>query len=128
MFEVFNVPCLYVSVQAVLSLYSSGRTSGLVVDSGDSITFTVPIHEGYAVSHATQKLPLGGRDLTKYLSDLVNQTTTYGQFDQETSRDIKEKLCYVVSNYEESLQEAEASHAQEKTLDLPDGRKITLGK
>ena len=46
MFESQNVSCLYISVQAVLSLYASGRTSGLIVDSGDQCTFTVPIHEG----------------------------------------------------------------------------------
>ena len=47
MFEVFNVPCLYVNVQPVLALYASGRTSGVVVDSGEGVTHTVPIHEGY---------------------------------------------------------------------------------
>merc|ERR1712129_647417 len=35
MFETFNVPAMYVGIQAVLSLYASGRTSGIVVDSGD---------------------------------------------------------------------------------------------
>jgi actin len=52
MFEVFNVPALYVSVQAVLALYASGRTSGVVLDSGDGVSHTVPIFEGYAIPHA----------------------------------------------------------------------------
>jgi len=52
MFEVFNVPCLYVNVQAVLALYSSGMTTGVVIDSGEGITHTVPIYEGYAIPHA----------------------------------------------------------------------------
>ena len=52
MFETFNVPCLYVNVQAVLALYASGRTSGVVLDSGDGISHTVPIYEGYAIPHA----------------------------------------------------------------------------
>ena len=34
MFENFNVPSLYISISAVLALYSSGRTTGIVVDSG----------------------------------------------------------------------------------------------
>ena len=29
-FETFNVPAFYVAVQAVMSLYSSGRTTGIV--------------------------------------------------------------------------------------------------
>ena len=52
MFETFNVPCLYVSMQAVLALYSNGRTTGCVLDSGDGISHTVPIYEGYAIPHA----------------------------------------------------------------------------
>jgi actin len=52
MFECFNVPSLYLANQAVLALYSSGRTSGLILDSGAGVTNTVPIYEGYAMPHA----------------------------------------------------------------------------
>jgi actin-related protein len=67
MFEVFNVPCLYVSVSGVLALYSSGRTTGLVLDSGESISHTIPIYEGYAVPHAIQRIHLAGKHLTEYM-------------------------------------------------------------
>ncbi|XP_072101497.1 actin-1-like isoform X2 [Mobula birostris] len=66
MFESFKVPAMYIAVQAVLALYASGRTTGLVVDSGDGVTHTVPIYEGYCLPHAVYRFDLAGRDITQY--------------------------------------------------------------
>ena len=52
MFDTFNVPAYYSGVSSVLSLYSSGRMTGLVIDSGDGLTASVPIFEGYVLPHA----------------------------------------------------------------------------
>ena len=46
MFESFNIPQLYINIQAILSLYSTGRTTGVVLDSGDGVTHIVPVYEG----------------------------------------------------------------------------------
>ena len=101
MFEVFNVPCLYVNVQAVLALYSSGRTTGIVLDSGEGISHTVPIYEGYAIPHAIQKILLAGADLTAYLREILKDRglsfTTPAEL--EIVRDIKETMTVVVSDY-----------------------------
>lgn len=72
MFEKFNVPAFYLAIQAVLSLYSSGRTTGVVLDAGDGVTHTVPVFEGYAIPHAIERNDLAGRDLTDYLKKLMN--------------------------------------------------------
>ena len=73
-FENFGAPSFYVAVQAILSLYATGRVTGCVVDSGDGVTHTVPVYEGYSLPHAVQRIDLAGRDLTQYLATLLRET------------------------------------------------------
>ena len=91
MFETFDVPAFYLSIQAVLSLYSSGRTTGLVLDAGDGVTHTVPIYEGYALAHAIERNDLAGRDLTEYMRKVLNEIglNFSSSAEAETIRDIK---------------------------------------
>eukprot|EP00928_Gymnodinium_smaydae_P080419 TRINITY_DN64115_c0_g1_i1.p1 TRINITY_DN64115_c0_g1~~TRINITY_DN64115_c0_g1_i1.p1 ORF type:complete len:377 (-),score=49.03 TRINITY_DN64115_c0_g1_i1:78-1208(-) len=129
MFETFDVPALFVAIQAVLSLYASGRKNGIVFDSGDGVSHTVPIYEGYALPHGILRMNLAGRDLTDYLMNILTERgysfTTSAE--RELVRDVKEKLAYVALDFDAEMKEFAESLDKEKTYELDDGNVVIVG-
>ncbi|ESL09674.1 actin 2 [Trypanosoma rangeli SC58] len=136
LFESFGVPALHVQIQAVLTLYSAGRTDGLVLDSGDGVTHLVPIFEGRTMPQSVRRLELAGRDLTEWMMELLSDelgrpfTTST---DREVVRRVKERLCYISFSFEEELAAAEAEVGDEggkkgEPFALPDGEVIHVGR
>jgi len=130
MFETFSAPAAFIQIQAILSLYASGRTTGIVMDSGDGVSHTVPIYEGYALPHAVNRLDLAGRALTEYMTKILHDRghsfTTSAEM--ETVRDIKESLSYIALDYEDELRRSEDTSEIEVSYELPDGNTIVVGK
>ncbi|KAJ6633838.1 Actin-related protein 1 [Pseudolycoriella hygida] len=124
-FETFNVPALFVSMQAVLSLYATGRVTGVVLDSGDGVTHAVPIYEGFAMPHSIMRVDIAGRDVTRYLKALIRKEgfnfRTTAEF--EIVRSIKETACYLSTN---PLKE-ENIEAEKVLYTLPDGNTFDIG-
>merc|ERR1711988_904044 len=128
-FEQFQVPAFYVSIQAVLALYASGRTTGLVFDSGDGVTHLVPVYEGYSLKHAIQRVNMAGRTLTSYLMEILQEAnvkfSSTGEFD--ITRGIKEKKCYVALDFDAEMKAFSESPEKDVAYELPDGSVIHFG-
>ncbi|XP_050392332.2 actin-3 isoform X2 [Patella vulgata] len=118
MFEKFQVPGFYLGIQSVLALYSAGLKNGIVYDSGDGVTYIVPVKDGYAIQGAIERLNVAGSDLTSYLQGLL-----LGKGDRDIAKDIKEKLCYIASDYDQELKSG-----KKETYQMPDGTILDLGE
>lgn len=125
-FETFNVPALYFSMQAVLSLYATGRTTGVVLDSGDGVTHAVPIYEGFALPHSIMRSDVAGRDVTRYLKLLLRKEGLLFKTTSELEivRAMKEKVCRVTLN----PQKDEQIEQDPIPYLLPDGTVVQVGR
>lgn len=128
-FEKFKAPSFYVSIQAVLALYASGKTTGVVVDSGDGVTHCVVVYDGYSISHVTTRNNLAGRNLTDYFQKHIAEEglmlNTTGE--KEIIKEMKEKLCYVAENFEDEMSKFSKDPSKKRDFELPDGSKVKLG-
>lgn len=123
MFETFRVKGFYIAPQAVLSLFASGRTSGMVLEAGEGVSHAVPVFEGYALRHAVLRSQVAGDALTKHLTTLLStKGYKFSKKQQPLVRSIKEKHCYVALNYHSAL----AKNVRNQEHELPDGQVIAI--
>ncbi|KNC47042.1 actin-like protein 3 [Thecamonas trahens ATCC 50062] len=109
MFETFNVPGLYIAVQAVLALAASWTSSavtertltGTVIDSGDGVTHVIPVAEGYVIGSAIKHIPMAGRDITSFIQQLLREregSAIPPSESLEVAKRVKEMFSYVCSD------------------------------
>ena len=105
MFESFNVPGLYIAVQAVLALAASWTSrqvgertlTGTVIDSGDGVTHVIPVAEGYVIGSCIKHIPIAGRDITYFVQQLLRDREPNIPPEQslETAKAVKERFGYI---------------------------------
>ncbi|KAF8461894.1 actin family [Kalaharituber pfeilii] len=128
-FETFNVPALFTSIQAVLSLYASGRTTGIVLDSGDGVTHAVPVYEGFAMPSAIRRIDVAGRDVTEYLQMLLRKSGAvfHTSAEKEVVRLMKEKTAYIALDPKKEEKDWASRTDKTEEYKLPDGNMLKLG-
>jgi actin, other eukaryote len=102
---------------------------GVVLDSGDGVTHTVPIYEGYSLPNAIVRLDFAGRDITNFLIRLLMERG-YGfttSAERDIVRDMKEKLCYIAFDYDKEKLTSVKTPMIERHYELPDGHIVRIG-
>ncbi|KII62988.1 Actin-related protein 3 [Thelohanellus kitauei] len=118
MFETFNVPGLYIAVQAVLALAASWTSkqvskrtlTGTVIDSGDGVTHVIPVSEGYVIGSCIKHIPIAGRDITNFVLQMLRDRSETVPPDMalDVAREIKEQYCYTCSDVVKEYQKYDA--------------------
>lgn len=149
------MPALFTSIQAVLSLfaarsitfadkkiqiantchiacfrYASGRTTGIVLDSGDGVSHAVPVYEGFAMPSAIRRIDVAGRDVTEHLQVLLRKAGAvfHTSAEKEVVRLMKEKACYIASDPKKEEKEWAAGGGSGRVEEyrLPDGHVLRV--
>jgi actin-related protein len=123
MFETHQFQSVIMVPSPILSCFSVGLTTGFVIESGDGITWIVPIINGQIMYQAVQRLNLAGTDISQNLKSLlmregINITSSAVE---EIIREIKEKNCYFVLDPENPKDTKD-----NVAYPMPDGSKVNI--
>ncbi len=123
--EQYQCMAFYPVLDSMMTLYSGGFQTGLVIEIGDSSTRIVPIYNGYKLEHAVKILDLGGRVLTRETERILTSMgfSTESSVTRDLARVLKERACFVSLDYKEDVNRAEQYGKQ---FSLPDGSTLAL--
>ena len=134
MFETFGVSGLYLGMRPVFALYTTSALTGLAVESGYSVTHTVPVVDGHAVVDGINRLPIGGRDVAALLRRalLAKEATVVEYLDPKELDAVllsvmRRTHFFVAPDYDAACARSEHSSDFEEQYELPDGSVVTLG-
>lgn len=128
MFDTFSVEGFSIVSTSVCALSAYGKPTGVSVESGDGVTYIVPVFDGYALPHSTLRINLSGQDITDHLAKLLSESghhmTTSAE--KETVKDIKEKTCYVALDFDQALSQSKQSTSGAASYQMPNGTGLQL--
>ena len=123
LFETHKIQSLIMVPSPILSVFSVGLNTGLVIESGHGITSIVPIINGQIYHQAVQKLNLAGSDVINNLKTLLMREgiNISSSAVDEILREITEKNCYFVLDPNNPPQ-----HLMPYSYPMPDGNTISI--
>jgi actin-related protein len=131
MFETFSVPAMGGVIAPALSLYASGRGSGLVVEIGDGVTQIVPIYESRIIDEAIIRTDVAGEAMTNYMAKLMSERSpraaSLTSSDMFNIDKMKRECCYVAADYEAEMNDYLCTSAKDMEFPFPDGTSHSLG-
>ena len=139
LFENLSAPAIFFASQPILSLFSTSNTSGVILESGEGVTQSCVVYEGYSIPNSYIRNNYGGRDVTDYFQTLLKKQgysfSTTSEF--EIVRKIKEEICFTVvgsssNNPLSNISNLELGNKNKSessnTYNLPDGNAIKIGE
>ena len=130
MFEKFKVASFSLMNTAVLSLFSTGTTTGLVTEVGQGLSYAVPVFEGYALPHAIHSMKVSGQDITKKLMHEIQSTEPKLKEEHRfLVREMKEQMCHVAFEYDSEVRGSgrdDPLNQEQRSYELPGGHIIEV--
>lgn len=129
MMETYGVPALYMKPQALLSMFSYGATTGVIVDIGQRCD-VIPLDSGYMIERGVGKLRIGGNEVTEALARMMSEQghRFFSPVEQYIGRYVKERIAFVAPDYQGGLNDEELGKIEARIVDarrfaVPDGSK-----
>ena len=140
LFENLSAPAIFFASQPILSLFSTSNTSGVILESGEGVTQSCVVYEGYSIPNSYIRNNYGGRDVTEYFQTLLKKQgysfSTTSEF--EIVRKMKEEICFTAIGNSNSVLSNMSGHfdlggnknksESSNTYNLPDGNAIKIGE
>lgn len=126
LFDTLKIEYLFFASQPVLSLYSTSLTSGAVLESGDGVTQSCIIYDGYSIPNSKKRINLGGRDVTEYLQYLLNRNGY--ELKNSDGFQITKKIKEEIGEISIDKNIIENNNEINKKYILPDDSEINIGK